>query len=112
MGAAGELRYRVHCQRRADVVDGYGNTNGEWQTEFTVAAAYRHLRGGEDVMAARLSGRHPAIITVRASSQSEQVTTDWRLVDARDGTEWAISDVTAETDGQYIALLCVSGVAT
>jgi len=112
MGAAGELRYRVHCQRRADVIDGYGNTNGEWQTEFTVAAAYRHLRGGEDVIAARLSGRHPAIITVRASSQSEQITTDLRLVDARDGTEWAISDVTAETDGQYIALLCVSGVAT
>ena len=111
MTGAGDLRYRVHCQRRVEVNDGYGNTNGDWQTEFTVAAAYRHLRGGEDVMSARLSGRHPALITVRASSQTAQITTDWRLVDARDGTEWAISDVTPETDRKFITLLCERGVA-
>jgi len=108
---AGDLYYRVHCQRRVERDDGYGNTVAEFATEFTVRAAYRHLRGGEAVMASRLANRHPVLITVRASSQTRQINSDWRLVDARGGTEWAVRDVTAETDRQFITFLCESGVA-
>lgn len=108
---AGDLYYKVDCQKRGEQDDGYGNTVSDFVTQFTVRAAYRHLRGGEGVIAARLENKHPVIITVRASSQTRQITSDWRLVDARDGTAWAVKDVTHETDRQFISLLCERGVA-
>lgn len=108
---AGDLKYRVHCQRRVARDDGMGNTVAEFATEFTVRAAYRHLRGGETVMASRLENKHPVLITVRSSSETRQINSDWRLVDARDDAEFAIRDVTAETDRQFIAFLCESGAA-
>jgi len=108
---AGDLKYRVHCQKRVGRDDGMGNTVAEFATEFTVRAAYHHLRGGETVMASRLENRHPVLITVRVSSQTRQINSDWRLVDARDDTELAVRDVTAETDRQFITFLCESGVA-
>lgn len=108
---AGDLYYKVDCQKRAAVDDGEGNTRGEFATQFTVRAAYRHLRGGEGVLASRLENKHPIVITLRRSSDTLQITADWRLVDARDGTIWAVKDVTHETDRQWISLLCERGVA-
>lgn len=112
MIGAGDLFYRVHCQKRTATDDGYGNTvSGPFTTQFTVRAAFRHSRGKEEVLAARLQGVHPTLITVRRSLQTSQITTDWQLVDARDGTVWAVRDVTPETDRQFITLLCERGVA-
>lgn len=109
---AGPLFHRVECQVRANVDDVYGNeASGEFETQFAVSAAYKHLRGGEDVLAGRLEGIHPVIVTVRASSQTRQITTDWRLIDARDNTIWAINDVTHNTDRAFIDLLCRRGTA-
>jgi SPP1 family predicted phage head-tail adaptor len=111
MAGASNLYFRIHCQKRVERDDGYGNTVAEFATQFTVRAAYRHLRGGEAVMASRLENRHPVLITVRASSQTRLIRSDWRLIDARDDTAWAVRDVTAETDRQFITCLCESGAA-
>lgn len=111
---AGDLRYKVHCQKETDGADELGNSvagAGGWQTQFSVRAAYRHLRGGESVMAGRLQGQHTQIITVRASSQTKQITSDWHLIDARSGEAFAVKDVTHETDRRWISLLCERGVA-
>lgn len=111
MKTAHDLFYRVAFDRRVDVDDGYGNTKGDWQEKFQCRAAYRHLRGGESVMAGRLEGRHTQVITVRSSSQTRKVTTDWRVRDVRTGDEFNIRDVTQETDRQWISLLVERGVA-
>lgn len=111
----GDLYYRVDCQKEVDAVDELGNPvpgAGGWATQFSVRAAYRHLRGGEDVMAGRLQGRHTQVITVRSSSQTRQITAGWRLTDARDGTVFNVRDVTPETDRMWVSLLCERGVAT
>lgn len=108
---AGDLYYRVAFDKRAEVEDGYGNTVSNWVEQFQCRAAYRHLRGGESVMAGRLQGRHTQVIVVRASSQTRQITTDWRVRDARDGTVFNIRDVTVQTDRMFISFLCESGVA-
>ena len=105
------LYRRVHAQCRERTEDGYGNFEDIFETRFTVRAGYTHLRGGEAVLAGRLEGRHVAVITVRASSDTRMITTDWRLIDAHDGTVWAGRDVTHETDRAFISLLCESGVA-
>lgn len=107
----GALRFRVHCQARVEQDDGYGNTVGAFATRFTVWAAYRHLRGSETVIAARLENRHPMVVTVRATPKTKQITADWQLVDTRTGEAWAVKDVTHETDGQWISLLVERGVA-
>ena len=111
---AGDLFYKVDCQKLIPGADELGHPvpgAGGWMAQFTVRAAYRHLRGGEDVMAGRLQGRHTQVITVRASSQTRQITAGWRLVDARDGTVFNVRDVTQETDRMWISLLCERGVA-
>lgn len=112
---SGDLYYRVDCQKEVAGVDELGHPvpgAGGWATQFTVRAAYRHLRGGEDIMAGRLQGRHTQVITVRASSQTRQITAGWRLIDARDGTVFNVRDVTHETDRMWVSLLCEHGVAT
>jgi SPP1 family predicted phage head-tail adaptor len=113
MIAAGELRERVTFSRRAAVDDGHGNTvSGPWTDEFTVWARVRHLRGGEEVMASRLSGRQPVVLTVRRSPESEGVTTDWRATDAASGEVYNIRSVTPDEERAYFDLLCERGVAT
>ncbi|GEC15158.1 head-tail adaptor protein [Nitrobacter winogradskyi] len=109
--SAPNLYYKVHCQKRVEIDDGAGSTVGDFATQFSVRAGFAHLRGGEAVIASRLENKHPVIITVRASSQTRQINSDWRLVDARDGTAWAVRDVTPETDRQWVSLLCERGVA-
>lgn len=108
---AGDLYYRVAFDKRVEVDDGMGNTVGEWQEQFQCRAAYLHKHGGESVMAGRLQGKHVQVITVRASSQTRQVTTDWRVRDVRTGEAFNIRDVTHETNRQWISLLCEKGVA-
>lgn len=109
---AGLLVLRVAFDERSEVDDGYGNTQSDWVERFQCRAAYRHLRGGESVMAGRLEGKHTQIITVRSSSQTRQIDTDWRVRDMRTGQEFNIRDVTHETDRQWISLLVERGVAT
>lgn len=112
---AGDLKYRVDCQKEVPGTDELGNPvpgAGGWATLFSVRAAYLHLRGGEDIMAGRLQGRHTQVITVRSSSKTRQITADWRLTDARDGTVFNVRDVTPETDRMWVSLLCERDVAT
>jgi SPP1 family predicted phage head-tail adaptor len=75
---AGALRERLTFQART--LDANGDPLGEWAEQFTVSASAKPLVGGEDVMAARLTGKQPYLFTVRASSQSARITTDWRFM--------------------------------
>lgn len=85
MPGAGSLRERLAFQRRSSADDGYGNeVTGDFATVFIEPAGMVAKVGGESVMAARLVGRQPYIVTVRQSARTRAVTTDWRIVDARD----------------------------
>lgn len=121
---AGDLYYSVAFLKREEIDDGMGNTIDDKLVEqFRCRAAYRHLRGGESVMAARLDGKHTQVIIVRASSQTRQITTDWIVRDVRASSEtepgsgkftgdiFNVRDVTHETDRMWISLLCEKGVA-
>lgn len=115
MTGAGDLRERVHFQSREAVDDGAGNEiSGPWATRFTVAAGFKALRGGEQVMAARLESQQPYIITVRQSSVTRQATTDWRLVDARRPARiFAISAITDPDQlGVWLDILATEGGAS
>lgn len=110
---SGQLHYQVECQSREKIDDGMGNEISDpWETRFITRAAFRHLRGGEAVMASRLQNKHPMIITVRRSSNTMQITPDWRVFDSRDGKVYEIRDITPELDRQYLSFLVESGVAS
>ncbi|WP_322884120.1 phage head closure protein [Sinorhizobium medicae] len=110
---AGELRHKIELQVRTLVDDGYGNEiAGPFETQATVHAKFHYLRGGEEVMAGRLAGKQPAIVTVRSSVATRALTTSWRIL-TTDGEAWNIRSIT-DPDGRraWLEILAEKGVAT
>lgn len=108
---SGKLHDRVAFDRPTETADGYGGTIVGWAEQFAVWASYTRLRGTETVMAARLEGRQPTVIRVRKSTETEQVTTDWRIRDARSGEAFNIRSVIESEDRAYLDFMAESGVA-
>ncbi|MER8958684.1 phage head closure protein [Mesorhizobium sp. M0701] len=109
---AGQLRESVTLEQRQEVDDGHGNTVSSWVPIATVAARIIFMRGNEQVLADRLAGIQPVIFTLRYSSQTGPLTTDWRLVDARTSEAFAIKSIVADERRAYLQVLCQRGVAT
>ena len=109
--SAGELRERLTFAQRALTSDGFGNSAGEWEDQFTVAASIVPRRGGEEIAAARLQGRQIALVRVRYSSDTAQITTDWRATNTRTGEEWDVKEPPARmpNDRGYLEFLCERG---
>lgn len=112
MTQIGDLDQRVAFEKQSEGSDGAGGTTTAFAEQFVVFAGYKHLRGGEAVMAGRLAGKHSLVMTVWRSPQSLQITTDWRARDARTGDVYNIRDITPTKDRAFLELLCESGVAT
>ncbi|UXS00831.1 head-tail adaptor protein [Agrobacterium tumefaciens] len=110
--SAGDLFHRVAFDKREEIDRGDGVSVGQWIEQFQVRAGFAHLRGGESVMADRLQGQHTQVIFVRSSSETRQVSTDWRARDVRSGVEFNIRDVTPTSDRLWLDFLCQSGVAS
>ena len=113
---AGALRYRLKFSERNDVSDEYGNPATGWIDRFTVAANITARLGGETVEAARLAGRQPVILTVRRTSDTRQITTEWKATEVETGTEFNIRtavdpDIGTTNHGMYIDMLAETGVA-
>ena len=112
---AGKLREKLLFQRRAIVDDGFGNEqSGDFATVFTAAADLIPLKGGEPVLAARLSGVQPYIIRIRSCTAAREVTTAWRVIDARQQSR--TFNITAAVDpdnkNAWLEIMATQGVAT
>lgn len=107
----GSLFYKVAFAKREFVPDGAGNEEGKFVEQFQSRAEFKHLRGGETVMAARLQGRHTQIIRVRVSDDTRQITAGWQARDIRRNIAFNIRDVEWEVNRQFISLTCESGVS-
>lgn len=117
----GRLRSRVRFDKRgvpavtSPASPDYGNSEGDWQSQFTKWAEVRPIKGGEGVIAARLTGRQPVLVFVRSDSETRLVTTDWRAIEVlADGTERlynirGVEDM--ERKNAYLTLICERGVA-
>lgn len=118
---AGDLRSKVGFYKRPDASDSspdYGNTEGEFPDtpEFECAANIKPKLGGESVLAGRLTGTNLVNITVRRSSSTAQVDTDWRVKDERSGTIYNIRSIIDPQEGtnqhgRFFEMLCEKGVA-
>lgn len=116
---ASELRDRLVFSVRADISgdsppsDEYGNVLADWEEQFEVYAGIKPLKGGEDVIASRLSGVQPVVIRVRFSTNSERIRPDWRAIDIRTGIEYNIRSI-ADMDGKrrFFDILATAGEPT
>lgn len=108
---AGSIRELLAFDKRVNVDDGHGNTTADFAEVFRAAGAFLALKGSESVMAARLEGRQPYIVTVRHSAATAAVTTDWRIRDVRSGAAYAITAATPRARKDYIDMICTAGVA-
>lgn len=116
--SASELRERLAFDARADLNlnspagDGYGNTEGDWQEQFRLFARVQPMKGGETVMASRLTGAQPVIIKVRYSNHAATITTGWRARDVRSGAEYNIRGIAnMDEKRDYLDILAETGVA-
>ncbi len=114
MSGAGDLRERLKFQSLSAGSDGYGNENANtWHDEFTVSARVQFLKGGESIMAARLSGTQPCIIQVRQSPETLLIQADWQAVDVVSGKIYQIKAPPANMDekNDRLDILAEMGVA-
>ena len=82
---AGQLSKRATLLEPVKDVDLDGQPVRSWVERGTVWCNVRWLRGGESVMQARLASKSPAIVTMRASTLTWRVTSEWKLrIDGRD----------------------------
>lgn len=110
---AGRLDRRYRFEKRASVEDGAGNFDGEWVLQYECAGARKYLRGGEAVMASRLTAKSPVILTIRNCIAARQIQPEWRAVDARTLEVFNIRERPQESDSRgYMEMLCESGVAS
>lgn len=112
MVGAGKLDRRLQFSERVEVDDGYGNTVGAFVPQFSDAANIKFLKGGESVMAARLTANGPVIVTVRNSTQTRRIAPQWQAQDTRTGVVYNIRERPRESDDRStLEFLAESGVA-
>jgi Phage head-tail joining protein len=118
--SAGDLRYRVGFYQRGanspDVPD-YGSGEDYSETaSFIVRANIEPRLGGEAILAARLTGKNFVTITVRQSTDTDQVDTDWICKDEDSEEMFNIRSVIDPQQGNarhgfWWEMLCEKGVA-
>lgn len=115
MAGAGQLRELVRIERRAAATpDGFGNTEGDWETIAQTAAQIKPIRGNEAVTAAKLEGQQIVEIIVRWQPALADLSTDARVINIR--VPDAIFNILAvenkDMRRKYLAITAETGVAT
>lgn len=108
----GMLRERLRFERRSDVDESHGATDGDWFPHCTVAARIKPLNGNETLLEGRLSGIVSYELTVRKSTATSLIREYWRAVDTRNGTTFNLkSIVNPDERGRYLIFTAQSGGA-
>jgi head-tail adaptor len=86
---AGQLSERLRLYSRTEIDDGAGNRRGPFELRFEVWAEIRLRPGNEAFSAARVEGRVPADVRVRATPETLTIGTGWMARDER-GVDWNV----------------------
>ena len=110
---ASELRDKVRFEGRTSGENIGGVVRGGWASlDIERSARVLFRMGGEGVLAARQNATQPVEITVRYDSETRTITTDHRVVDARDPSRvWGVKSI-GEVEGgrdRWLNLLCEAG---
>ncbi|MGQ2971833.1 head-tail adaptor protein [Brevundimonas mediterranea] len=106
MGLLGKMRGKVRFDRLEETRDEYNSPVGVWVTFATVAARVRYMRGGESVLAQRLTGVQPVVVTVRSTASTRDIKLSDRAIDTRTGDALNIESLAPDERGAFIEILC------
>lgn len=114
MIGAGDLNARVRFDQRG--LDANGDALGEFEDGFTVWAKVEYLRGSESAVASRLAKVQPAIMVIRDSSRSREITNAYRAVvisgrSSRPGEVFNITAVAPDKTPGFMNIMATSGGA-
>lgn len=114
MPGASRLREKLRFEaREAKADDGYGNREDVWSEQFVSSARVQPLKGSETVIASRLAGVQPAIISIRSGRCAKQVAPGWRAVDCRSGAIYNIRSLANfDERNRMIEMTAEGGVPT
>lgn len=110
----GALRYSVAFDAPADTRDARGGTVpgfGAPEDAVTCQAEFIYDRGAEAVQAARPEGEAMVKVRIPQSTKTRQITTAWRMRDARSEAVYNIRSIDHVTDLKWSFLVVESGVA-
>lgn len=103
------MRDEVVFERRSSEPDGFGNYIGDWVLAFSRWCSVNALRGGETVIASRLEGRQPVIVTVRSDPDTDLIDPEMRAT--INGRAYNIREMPRLTEDRlYLEFLAEAGV--
>lgn len=109
--SAGSRYFRLAFDAPVATPNGQGGQLMGWTERLQAYGWIRWLRGSETVIAARLAGRQPAVVTIPSSAAARLITTEWRMRDVRSGEEFNIRSIVESDDRADIELTVEKGVA-
>lgn len=115
MTAIGAMRERVRFEARGYLEgDLTGNPqSGPFAEVYSCAAQITPKLGGETVLAERLTGTQPMLITVRMCQALAGLAADWRVVDTRKNIAYNIKAFSnPDEKRRFLEILATSGEAT
>ncbi|MBC9245158.1 phage head closure protein [Paracoccus sp. 11-3] len=77
--SAGQLTKRAEFLKPFMEKDADGRVIQRYDLQFRSWAHVLPLRGGEQIMQARMAAKAPAIVTIRATPEAREITSEWRL---------------------------------
>ncbi len=109
---SGALSERVAFLQQVEGDNSYGGVTIGWQSVFEEAGRLEPKLGSEPVVAGRLQGVQPYLLTVRSSARTRAVTPAWRVRNVRTGREYNIkTSVNVDERNAYLEMLVVEGEA-
>lgn len=103
---AGNLDTRATFQSPVERRDEDGQLVQGWRDEFIEWANVIYKRGTEAAEQARMLSQRPVVLTIRSSSQSRRITSEWRAV--IDGRVYDIrEDPTPTADRAFLQMLAM-----
>lgn len=109
--AAPQLFHLVSFHQPVQSPNGQGGVIETFSEAFYCRAGFRSLRGGETVIASRLAGKQPVVVTIRYSAAAARVTPEWRMHDDRSGEAYNIRSIVLTDDRRWLELTAERGVA-
>tara|TARA_R110002012_G_scaffold101777_4_gene241148 strand:- start:1839 stop:2180 length:342 start_codon:yes stop_codon:yes gene_type:complete len=110
MDRIGKLDRRIAFYSPISSSGGYGGTEYGWNLEFEVWTNVRYLKGGESVMAGRLEGKRPVVLTLRKSIDSVSISSNWKC--NFDHMDFNIREAPKQSDDRlYVEFMVEGGVA-
>lgn len=102
----GEMReYVIIEQPGTEEDDGYGGIKYGPPVEHPAWARVQNLKGSETVIAARLGGRQPVIITVRWTPALAAMITAWKVRHGDTGRVYDVKSVAVDERREFIEIL-------